>query len=159
MPHSFGYRARTRDKFSKAFRKHGAPSLSRYLINFKRGDYVDIVTDASVQKGMPFSYYHGRTGVVFDVTPRSLGVEIKKVVGNRQLVKRIHVRVEHVRKSRCQEEFLRRKEANNAARLEAKKSGTIQKLIRQPVGPRAGCVVAPAPVTVLEPLKFVESYN
>ena len=27
------------------------PGLARYLVNFKRGDYVDIVADPSVQKG------------------------------------------------------------------------------------------------------------
>ena len=40
MPHSFGKRARTRDKFSKAFKTKGMPGLSRYLATYKRGDYV-----------------------------------------------------------------------------------------------------------------------
>jgi len=158
VPHSFGYRARTRDKFSKAFKKHGMPSLSRYLINFKRGDYVDVVVDAAVQKGMPYSYYHGRTGVVFDVTQRALGVEIKKVVGNRQIVKRIHVRVEHVRKSRCQEDFLQRKIKNDKLREEANKAGKKICLKRVPVGPKPAYAIAPQEAHVLEPLTYVESY-
>merc|ERR1712244_190793 len=108
MPNSFGYRARTRDKFSKGFRK---------------GDFVDMVVDPSVQKGMPYHFYHGRTGVVFNVTQNSLGVEVKKIVGNRQIAKRIHVRVEHVRKSRCNEDFLARVKENDVKHRNAKAKG------------------------------------
>eukprot|EP00913_Durusdinium_trenchii_P009893 g9285.t1 len=89
------------------------PGLARYLVNFKRGDYVDIVVDPSVQKGMPYSFYHGRTGIVFNVNRNALGVEITKIVGNRQLRKRIHVRIEHVRKSRCNEAFKHRVKEND----------------------------------------------
>ena len=49
--------------FSKAHKTQGMPATSRYLPVFKRGDYVDIVVDASIQKGMPYGFYHGRTGV------------------------------------------------------------------------------------------------
>ena len=51
----------------KAHKTQGMPATSRYLPVFKRGDYVDIVVDASIQKGMPYGFYHGRTGVVFNV--------------------------------------------------------------------------------------------
>jgi len=44
------------------------------------GDYVDIKANASIQKGMPFKGFHGRTGVVFNVTKRALGVTVNKVV-------------------------------------------------------------------------------
>jgi ribosomal protein L21E len=44
------------------------------------GDYVDIKVNASVHKGMPFKFYHGRTGIVWNVTKRALGVELNKVV-------------------------------------------------------------------------------
>ena len=44
------------------WRTKGMPGLSRYLTIFRRGDYVDIVVDSSIQKGMPYSFYHGRTG-------------------------------------------------------------------------------------------------
>ncbi|CAE7521221.1 RPL21E, partial [Symbiodinium pilosum] len=89
--------------YSKKYRTKGRPGIARYLVNFKRGDYVDIVADPSIQKGLPYSLYHGRTGIVFNVNLNALGVEITKIVGNRQLRKRIHVRIEHVRKSRCNE--------------------------------------------------------
>ena len=36
--------------------------------------------DAAVHKGMPHKYYHGRTGVIWNVTKRSVGVEMNKQV-------------------------------------------------------------------------------
>jgi large subunit ribosomal protein L21e len=48
---------------------------------------------------MPYRYYHGRTGRVFNVNPRSIGVVVNKKVRNRVLPKRIHVRIEHIKKS------------------------------------------------------------
>ena len=48
------------------------------------------------------------------VTKTSVGVEVTKVVQSRQLRKRLHVRVEHVRKSRCNEHFLKRVRENDA---------------------------------------------
>ena len=83
-------------------------------------DIVDVIADPSVQKGMPYSYYHGRTGIVFNVTKNAIGVEVNKVVGNRQLRKRLHVRIEHVRKSRCNEHFLKRVKENDKLKQEAK---------------------------------------
>jgi ribosomal protein L21E len=35
MPHSFGYRGRTRQMFARGFRKAGVTPLSTYLINYK----------------------------------------------------------------------------------------------------------------------------
>lgn len=46
----------------------------------QRGDYVDIKVDSSIHKGMPFKHYHGRTGVVFNVTKRAIGVTVNKSV-------------------------------------------------------------------------------
>jgi large subunit ribosomal protein L21e len=158
MPHSFGKRARTRQKFSKDFRKHGMPSVSRYLEVYKKGEYVEIVVDSAVQKGMPYHYYHGRTGVIFDVTPRAVGVEVAKVVGNRQIRKRIHVRIEHVRKSKCQEEFLRRVKINDEAHHKAHLEGKSIVTKRQPAGPRPGYFVATPTIEPIGPIKFVESY-
>ncbi|CEL93389.1 unnamed protein product [Vitrella brassicaformis CCMP3155] len=158
MVHSFGKRARTRDKYSKAFRSKGNPSVSRYLQNIKKGEYVDIVCDASVQKGMPFSYYHGKTGIVFNVTQHSVGVQVKKRVRNREIWKRLHVRIEHVRKSRCQEDFLRRVKDNDKAHHEAKERGEKAITKRTPEQPGGGEKVITDEVRVLEPLTFVENY-
>merc|ERR1711862_130375 len=118
-----GYRHGTRNKFSKKHKSKGMPGVSRYLPVFKRGDYVDIVVDASIQKGMPYGFYHGRTGVVFNVNRNAIGVEVTKVVGNRQMRKRIHVRLEHLRKSRCNEAFLTRVKTNDIKKREANAAG------------------------------------
>lgn len=83
MPHSFGYRARTRDMFARPFRQTGMIKLSTYMTTYKVGDYVDIKVNGAVHKGMPHKYYHGRTGVVFNVTKSAIGVRVNKVVGNR----------------------------------------------------------------------------
>merc|ERR1719409_1747696 len=89
----------------------------------KVGDYVDIFADPSVHKGMPFKHYHGRTGIVFNVTKSSVGVRVNKPVNGRIIEKRIHVRIEHVRKSKCQKEILARVIENEAAKEEARKTG------------------------------------
>jgi len=73
MPHSYGYRARTRSKFARAFRTNGPEHLSTYLRTFKVGEYVDIKANGAIHKGMPHNYYHGKTGVVWNITPRAVG--------------------------------------------------------------------------------------
>lgn len=76
MPHSFGYRARTRHMFKRGFKgtyqsfrlsplltfcltEHGPIKTSTFLINYHVGDIVDIKANAAQQKGMPHKYYHG----------------------------------------------------------------------------------------------------
>lgn len=126
MPHSFGVRARTRQLFAQPFRRRGPVPLSKYLATYKVGDYVDIKGNGSIHKGMPHKFYHGKTGVVWNVTKRAIGVEINKQVRNRIIKKRIHVRVEHVQKSRCREDFLKRVKQNEALKKEAReKKGTF----------------------------------
>lgn len=141
MPHHYGVRSKTRQKFSKSFREKGLPNVSRYLKVFREGDFVDIVADPSIHKGMPFQYYHGRTGKVFGVFKNALGIEVTKLVRGREFLKRIYVRIEHVRRSRCDAEIKARVQANEAAKKEAKASGKKVVLKRQPKGPRAGCIV------------------
>eukprot|EP01003_Olkasia_polycarbonata_P000071 NODE_1015_length_629_cov_556.451724_g943_i0.p2 GENE.NODE_1015_length_629_cov_556.451724_g943_i0~~NODE_1015_length_629_cov_556.451724_g943_i0.p2 ORF type:complete len:154 (-),score=21.15 NODE_1015_length_629_cov_556.451724_g943_i0:98-559(-) len=104
MVHSFGLRGGTRDLFSKAFRKHGRPSVGRYLNTFRVGQYVDVVADAAIQKGMPHKAYQGKTGKVWNVTPRAVGVIIHKKIGSRFVRKRLCIRTEHVRASQCQKD-------------------------------------------------------
>lgn len=56
---------------------------------------------------MPYKVYHGKTGVVYNVTKSAVGVIIYKVVGNRYIEKRVNVRIEHVTHSRSREECKR----------------------------------------------------
>lgn len=77
--------------------------LTCQLKIYKVGDIVDIVGNSAQQKGLPYKYYHGKTGVVFNITKSAIGVSIQKVVGNRYIDKRLHVRVEHLRHSKCRD--------------------------------------------------------
>lgn len=142
MPHSFGRRARTRSMFAKPFRKSGEPSLSKYLTTYRVGDIVDIKCDGSIQRGMPYRYYHGRTGVIFNVTQRAVGVELMKAVKHRLIRKRICVRVEHISPSRSREDFLRRVKDNEVIKKEARAKGIVVVAKRLPRGPKAGFIVA-----------------
>eukprot|EP00899_Mesostigma_viride_P002462 jgi/Mesvir1/12216/Mv00444-RA.1 len=141
MPAGHGLRSRTRDLFSRAFRKRGYVPLTTYLRLYKLGDYVDVKCNAAVHGGMPHKYYHGKTGKVWNVTRRAVGVEINKQVGNRIIKKRLHLRVEHVQPSRCRESFLKRKAENDEKKKEAKKRGEHVQLKRQPAGPKKGFLV------------------
>jgi hypothetical protein len=64
-----------------------------------------------------------RTGIVYNVTPNAVGVIVNKVVGNRYIEKRVNLRVEHVRHSKCRQEFLDRVKRNHDIRVEAKEKG------------------------------------
>merc|ERR1740133_367845 len=72
---------------------------------------------------MPHKYYHGRTGRIWNVTKRAVGVEINKVHRQRQIVKRIHVRMEHLRPSKSAAGHLARIKSNEAIKKAAKLSG------------------------------------
>jgi large subunit ribosomal protein L21e len=134
MPHAYGYRAKTRDLFRRPFRKHGAPSLSTYMTIYKKDDFVDIVGNGAIHKGMPHKFYHGRTGRVFNVNPNSIGVIINKQVRNRIVPKRIHVRVEHLKRSKCQFNFKERIKAVEAEKRKNPKGKASSK--RLPQGPK-----------------------
>ncbi|KIM31692.1 hypothetical protein M408DRAFT_64218 [Serendipita vermifera MAFF 305830] len=141
MPHSFGYRARTRDMFKRGFKKRGVIQLSTFMRPYRVGDYVDIKANAAQQKGMPHKFYHGRTGIVYNVTPRAVGVLINKRVGNRFIQKRVNLRVEHVRHSKGRQVFLDRVKQNVALRAEAKEKGETVLLRRVQAVPREARVV------------------
>ena len=157
MPHSFGKRARTRRMFTKAFRQHGLPNLAQYLMAIKVGDYVDIFANPSIHMGMPYKGYHGRTGIVFNVTKSAVGIRVNKLVNGRIIEKRIHVRIEHIRQSKCQKEILARKVSNEAAKEEARKTGVQVCLKRSPKMPKEAYFLASpgdTEVTTIQPLPF-----
>ena len=133
MPHSFGYRGKTRHLFKRPFRCNGAEHLSTYMKQYKKGMFVDIVANGSIHKGMPHKFYHGRTGRVFDISPNSIGVIVNKQVRNRIVEKRIHVRVEHLRISTCNANFKKHvKAVEETKRKEPKKKQMTKRL---PVAP------------------------
>ena len=52
-----------------------------------------------------------------------MGIIINKVVGNRYIEKRVNIRVEHIRHSKCRQEFLDRVKRNHDLHAEAKAKG------------------------------------
>eukprot|EP01134_Creolimax_fragrantissima_P003336 CFRG3336T1 len=123
MGRTKGVRAGTRDMFSRGFRQKGPEKLSTYLFCYKVGDIVDIKVNGAIHKGMPHKFYHGKTGIVYNVSKSALGVIMNKRVGNRIIKKRINVRVEHLKHSKCREEFLTRKIENEKRKAEGRAAG------------------------------------
>jgi large subunit ribosomal protein L21e len=76
-------RSRTRDLFSRPFRKKGYVPLYTFLRSYKIGDYIDVDVNGAVHKGLPHKIYHGRTGSIWNVTKRAVGVEINKQVSSK----------------------------------------------------------------------------
>jgi len=150
MTHSYGYKSKTRHLFAKKFRRHGVPAVATILTTYKVGQYVDVVADPSVRAGMPHKYYHGRTGIVWNVTPRGVGVIINKPHRNRILRKRICVRTEHVRPSNCraafaakQRLFVEAQAAKTGKKLAPAKKG-VNGLVAAQAAAKAGKKVAAA---------------
>eukprot|EP01047_Picozoa_sp_COSAG01_P012087 COSAG01_NODE_537_length_15764_cov_54.273795_14_plen_252_part_00 len=141
---STGKRARTRELFAKAFKTKGVPNLTRYLKIYRMGDIVDIKADPSIQSGMPYKCYHGKTGRVFNVTPRAVGVYLNKKVGHRFVLKKMHIRTEHVQHSTSRDDFLARVKSNDAAKAAAKAAGCAYRIYCRlfPRGARGGVIAA-----------------
>ena len=100
MGRSGGKRSNTRNSFSRAFKKHGQEHSSTYIKNFKIGELVDISVNSSIQRGLPYKFYHGKTGKIFSITKFSAGVNVEKKVGNKKILKRLNIRLEHLNKSK-----------------------------------------------------------
>ena len=94
MPHSKGYRSKTRKVLRKKGNKKG---LSCFLQNYKINDKAVITIDPSQVKGMPHRRYQGKVGNVKEVNRRSVAVEIQ--VGNK--IKKIIARWEHIKPYSC----------------------------------------------------------
>ncbi|VDN60250.1 unnamed protein product [Dracunculus medinensis] len=156
MVNSKGIRRGTRYMFSRPFRKHGIEPLSTYYRIYKRGDIVDIKGNGAFQKGMPFKAYHGRTGRVFNVTKHGVGVIVNKRVRNRIIPKRINIRIEHVRPSKCRQDFLNRVKENEAKKLAAKNGGPRIPIARKPKEPMKAHLVKTKgnKPQLLAPVKF-----
>jgi len=92
---------------------------------------------------MPHRYYHGRTGLVWNVTPRAVGVLINKRVKSRIMQKKIHVRIEHVKPSKCKD--LHKLRVKHNASLTQKKKEDKPAAQGQPAQGQKPAVVA-APV-------------
>ncbi len=107
---------------------------------------------------MPFKHYQGRTGVVFNINKRAVGVVINKQVNGRIIPKKIHVAVPHLRQSSCQAQIIARKKENESIK-KAVREGKAQKqnLKRENTQPKAGYFykVEATPETI-QPLPYVD---
>jgi large subunit ribosomal protein L21e len=115
---------------------------------------VDIKGNGAVQKGLPHKFYHGKTGVVWNVTPRAIGIQVNKLHRNRIIRKKIHVRIEHVKKSTCRDDFLNRVRKNEQIKKDARATGKRVEIKRLPVQPRGRQFVKGANVQDLFPLAY-----
>ena len=122
---------------------------------YKKNDFVDIIADGSIHKGMPHKFYHGKTGRVFDVNQHAIGVIINKQYKGRIIPKRIHVRIEHVRRSECREAFKRRVRENDAKKQAAKLKGEKVFTKRINVQPREARLVDVSKTSV----EFMNAYK
>lgn len=140
---SNGFRRGTRQLLRKDFGKHGMPGVSKILQKFNVGDFVDCKIDSSVLKGMPHKYFHGKTGIVYNVNPRSYGVIFYRRVGGKFIERAVHIRPEHLSLSRSTEDMKRRQKEYAQQIKEASKDGLKvrpQKIM--PVGPRSAVTIS-----------------
>lgn len=131
MTRSKGKRSNTRNIATRCFRLHGPEHMSSYLQEFKLGDYVDVSINSCIHKGMPYKFYHGKTGKIFNISKSSVGVEIEKKVGNRKILKKINVRIEHIKKSRSRVEFSDRIRSKDKNRHTEKFSNNLHSFFRK----------------------------
>ena len=122
--------------FSRPFRKYGVVPLATYMRIYKKGGIVDIKGMGTVQKGMPHTCSHGKTGRVYNVTQHAVGIVINKQVKGKILAKRINVRTEHVKHSKSRDSFLKHVKENYQKKKEAKEKGAWVQLKCQPAPPR-----------------------
>ncbi|XP_071531545.1 large ribosomal subunit protein eL21 [Panulirus ornatus] len=136
MTNSKGVRRGTRNMFARPFKRHGIEHLSTFLRVYKIGDLVDLKGNGAFQKGLIHKSYHGKTGRVFNVTQHAVGVIVNKRVKGKILAKRLNVRVEHLKPSKCREDFIKRVEENDRIKKEAKAKGIKPVCKRKPAEPR-----------------------
>merc|ERR1719186_240296 len=96
---------------------------------------------------MPHKSYHGRTGRVYNVSQHAVGVIINK---------RVKHRIEHVKPSKCQEDFFKRVAECQKLKEEAKAKGVRVSLKRKPKAPNGKHFVniSQNKPVVLEPIPY-----
>lgn len=89
-----GYRNKSRKRHRKRVRERGLGSVEKYLVEYKMGDKVDIITDPSKHKrGMPHRRFHGLTGTIMNQRGRCYEIQVK--LGNSK--KLLIIGKEHLR--------------------------------------------------------------
>jgi len=137
MPHKRGFKHGTRNKFTKPFRTNGSIKMANYLTTHKVGEYVDVLVDSAIHKGLPHYFYHGKTGRIFNLNKNSAGIIVNKRVRGKIIPKKMNCRIEHLRISRCRTAFNARIQANDKLKHEAKLAGQRISTKRSVAGPLA----------------------
>lgn len=89
-----GYRNKSRKRHRKRVRERGLGSVEKYLVEYKMGDKVDVITDPSKHKrGMPHRRFHGLTGTIMSQRGRCYEIQVK--LGNSK--KLLIIGKEHLR--------------------------------------------------------------
>ncbi len=91
---SKGIRSKSRNILRKRPRDGGIKSITRALQKFEEGDYVNIVIDSGIHKGMPHIRFHGKTGKIEGKQGNSYIVGLKDGKKHKSLV----IRSEHLRR-------------------------------------------------------------
>jgi large subunit ribosomal protein L21e len=154
MSGSHGYRAGTRDLFARAYKTHGRVPVTTYLKKLRLKDYVDIKVNSTTHKGMPHKVFHGKTGKIWNITKRAVGVVVNKRVRGRILKKRIHVRIEHVNLSRCREDFIQRIKETSKLAQEASILGEKFTKKRQPEYPGRSIILTNVKLETVTPIPY-----
>lgn len=72
-----GTRRKTRTKLRKSIRSKGKMSLSDYFRHYKEGDKVVLIPESSVNKGMPYRRFFGKTGIIQSKIGQCYNISIK----------------------------------------------------------------------------------
>jgi large subunit ribosomal protein L21e len=70
-------RRKSRSKLKKNIRRKGKISLSRYFQAFEKDDKVRLIAEPAYQKGMYFSRFHNKYGIIKGKKGRCYDVIIK----------------------------------------------------------------------------------
>ena len=104
---------------------------------------------------MPFKHYHGRTGQVYNVTKRAVGVRVAKQVNGRIINKHLNVRVDHVIPSKCRDD-LKARVARKRSSRRRRRGARGACCNRSPTASRCSCSrghddLSPARAAILVP--------
>ncbi|CAI5775046.1 RL21 protein [Podarcis lilfordi] len=121
MTNTKGKRRGTRYMFSRRFCKHDVVPLATHMHIYKKGDIVDIKGMGTIQKGMPYKCYYGKTGRVYNITQHAVGIIVNKKLKGKILAKRISVQIEHIKHSKSRDSFLQRVKENERKMKERKR--------------------------------------
>jgi large subunit ribosomal protein L21e len=89
MPHHKGFKRKTRH----LLKTEAKPGLSRLMVEYEVGQKVVVDLEPTQNKGMPHRRFQGKVGIIKEVRPRAVVVDVP--IGDK--TKMIIARFEHVK--------------------------------------------------------------